>query len=319
MGFRHSAPPPRLVPDGALIFRELIAAETVDALRRNGIRSILLKGPAIARWLYENSIARVYGDSDLLVGPSDFDAAQETIAALGYRPHGEQLPGDRTWSGRDFMRPGDGTAVDLHLTLTGIETSPSRAWTILSERTEVMSLRGVEIEVLNEPARALHLALHAADHGFTSDRPLKELALALETLPEVLWEQAANLAATLEATAAFAAGMRLVAEGAELADRLRLPANDSLEVALRASPVTRHALGLQWLLQTKGPGAKASLLVRKLAPPPLYMRDWSRLAQKGWPGLVLAYAWRPLYLILAAPSTVQSLARARRGLRKRRT
>lgn len=315
MGLRHPAPPARLVPLGAVLFRELIAAETVEVLKRNGIRSILLKGPAIARWLYHSSTARIYGDSDLLVSPDDFDASQETIAALGYCPRGEQLPGDRPGSARDFMRPGDGTAVDLHLTLTGIETSPSRAWTILSEHTEVMRLRGVDIEVLNEPARALHLALHAADHGLTSDRPLKELALALQTLPEVLWEQAANLAATLEATAAFVAGLRLVPEGAELAARLRLPANDSLEVALRASPATRHALGLQWLLQTKGPGAKASLLVRKLAPPPAYMRAWSPLAQKGTSGLILAYLWRPWYLVLVAPSTILSWWRARRGLR----
>jgi len=199
--------------------------------------------------------------------------------------------------------------------LTGVEVSPETAWLLLSEETELLSLRGVEVEVLNGAARALHLVLHAADHGFSSDRPLKELTLALQTLPEDPWSRAAALAAKLEATAAFAAGLRLVPEGAELAARLCLPDNDSVEVALRASPATGHALGLQWLLQTKGLGAKASLLVRKLAPPPAYMRAWSRLAQKGSPGLVLAYAWRPLYLVLEAPLTVHSWWRARRQLR----
>ncbi len=215
------------------------------------------------------------------------------------------------------MRPHDGAGLDLHRTLTGIEVSPETAWLLLSEETEMLSLRGVEVEVLSQSGRALHLVLHAADHGFTSNRPLNELALALETLPEALWSRAASLAAKLEATAAFAAGLRLVPKGADLAARLRLPANDSLETALRASPATRHALGLQWLLQTPGLGAKASLLVRKLVPPPAYMRAWSRLAQKGSSGLILAYAWRPLYLLLEAPLTIHSWWRARRDLRDR--
>jgi hypothetical protein len=281
-----------------------------------GIRSLVLKGPSIGRWLYETLEERSYGDSDLLVAPGDVPAAENVIISLGYRRLSETLTGDRPWEALFWMRSNDGAALDLHRTLPGVEVSPETAWLLLSRETEILSLRGVEVEVLNQPARALHLALHAADHAFTSDRPLKELALALATLREDLWREAATLAASLEATAAFAAGLRLVPEGAEVAARLCLPDNNSVEVALRASPDTRHTRGLQWLLQTKGPRAKASLLVRKLAPPPAYMRAWSRLAQKGSPGLVLAYAWRPLYLLLEAPLTIHCWWRTRRELRK---
>jgi len=249
------------------------------------------------------------------VAPGDILAAEKVIGALGYRHRGEALAGDRPWDAWYWMRPHDGAALDLHRTLTGVEVSPETAWMLLSGKTEVVKLRGVEVEFLNQPARTLHLALHAADHGISSDRPLVELAKGLDALPEDLWREAADLAVTLEATAAFSAGLRLLPEGAELAARLHLPANNSPEVSLRASPASRHALGLQWLLQTHGLGAKASLLVRKFAPPPAYMRAWSRLAQKGSLGLVLAYAWRPLYLVLEAPSTVQSWWRARRQLR----
>lgn len=308
------APPPQVVEVGAAVLMELRIVEAAAALSDAGIRSVVLKGPSIGRWLYDTTQERSYGDSDLLVAPGEIHAAEKVIGALGYRRRGEALAGDRPWDALYWMRPRDGAALDLHRTLTGIEVSPETAWIVLSAETEVVTLRGEDIEVLNQPARALHLALHAADHGFTSDRPLKELALALGTLPEDLWREAADLAVKLEATAAFAAGLRMLPEGGELAARLGLPTNDSVEAALRASPATRHALGLQWLLQTKGPGAKASLLVRKLAPPPTYMRAWSRLAQKGSPGLVLAYAWRPLYLVLEAPSTIHSWWRARREL-----
>ena len=292
-----------------------MAAEAVGALRHDGLRAIVLKGPAIARWLYGSAPQRSYGDSDLLVSPDDFAAAEKTIAGLGYRPRSESLPGDRPCA-RYFMRD-DGAALDLHQTLPGVGVSPGTAWSLLSAETEVMTMRGVEVEFLNEPARALHLALHAADHGSTSEQPLKDLILALGTLPEVLWGEAADLAVTLEAAATFEAGLSLLPEGADLAARLGLPANDSLEAALRASPATRHALGLEWLLQTRGLGAKASLLARKLAPPPAYMRAWLDLAQKGYPGLILAYAWRPLYLLLEAPLTIHSWWRTRRELRER--
>nr|MBA2533283.1 nucleotidyltransferase family protein [Nocardioidaceae bacterium] len=285
---------------------ELRITEAVAALGDAGLRCIVLKGPSIGRWLYDTTQERSYGDSDLLVAPGEIPAAEKVIFALGYRRQLEALIGDRPWGALYWMRPHDGAALDLHRALTGIEASPETAWLLLSEETELLSLRGVEVEVLNQAARALHLVLHAADHGFSSDRPLKELALALDALPQDLWSRAASLAAKLEASAAFAAGLRLVPEGAELAARLCLPDNDSVEVALRASPATRHALGLQWLLQTEGLGAKASLLVRKLAPPPAYMRAWSRLAQKGGLGLILAYFWRPLYLFLVAIPTVRA-------------
>lgn len=308
-------PPPELREAAAVVIRELRIAEVASTLGDAGIRSLILKGPSIGRWLYRETQARSYADSDILVAPGDISAAEKVIVTLGYRRQLENLMGDRPWGALYWMRPHDGAALDLHRTLTGIEISPETAWLLLSEETEILSLRGVEIEVLNQPARALHLALHAADHGFTSDRPLKELALALDALPEDLWSRAASLAAKLEATAAFAAGLRLVPEGAQLAARLRMPDNDSVEVALRASPATRHALGLQWLLQARGPGAKASLLARKLVPPPAYMRVWSRLAQRGAPGLFLAYLWRPLYLALVAPTTVMSWWSARQELR----
>ena len=297
---------------------ELRVAEAAATLSDAGIRSVVLKGPSIGRWLYDTTQERSYGDSDLLVAPGDVPAAEKVIISLGYRRLSETLTGDRPREALYWMRSNDGAALDLHQTLPGVEVSPETAWLLLSGETEVLTLRGVEVEVLNQPARALHLALHAADHGFTSDRPLKELALALGTLPEDLWREAADMAVPLEATAAFAAGLRLVPEGAELAARLCLPDNDSVEVALRASPATRHALGLQWLLQTQGLGAKASLLVRKLAPPPAYMRAWSRLAQKGGPGLILAYLWRPLYLFLVAIPTVLAWSRAAAQVKEQR-
>ena len=216
-------PPPEVGGVAGALIMELRVAEAAATLSDAGIRSVVLKGPSIGRWLYDTTQERSYGDSDLLVAPGDVPAAEKVIISLGYRRLSETLTGDRPREALYWMRSNDGAALDLHQTLPGVEVSPETAWLLLSGETEVLTLRGVEVEVLNQPARALHLALHAADHGFTSDRPLKELALALGTLPEDLWREAADMAVPLEATAAFAAGLRLLPEGAELAAACTCP------------------------------------------------------------------------------------------------
>ena len=48
---------------------------------RAGVRSILLKGPAVARWLYGPGEPRRYSDIDLLVGEADLAAAGRSARA----------------------------------------------------------------------------------------------------------------------------------------------------------------------------------------------------------------------------------------------
>src|SRR6266498_322925 len=80
------------------------AAETVLAFRDAGIRSILLKGPALASWLYDHQAAREYVDIDLLVSPEQLSAGEEILTRLGFHPFGlDLIPGDwpkhaRTWT-----------------------------------------------------------------------------------------------------------------------------------------------------------------------------------------------------------------------------
>jgi hypothetical protein len=69
--------------------RDVATAEVVEALRAAGVRSIVLKGPSIARWLYADGQPRPYGDTDLLVSPADLD-----IGNL------ENLPKSRTNAGK---------------------------------------------------------------------------------------------------------------------------------------------------------------------------------------------------------------------------
>jgi hypothetical protein len=62
-----------------------VAAEVVSAFRREGIDTVLLKGPALARWLHPEG-GRSYGDTDLLVAPVDFPAAEAVLVRLSLDP-----------------------------------------------------------------------------------------------------------------------------------------------------------------------------------------------------------------------------------------
>jgi hypothetical protein len=171
---------------------------------------------------------------------------------------------------------------------------------------------GLEVEVLGPAARAMHVALHAAQHGVGRSQGVEDLARALDGLPLALWRSAAELAERLDATAAFAAGLRMLPPGEELRDRLGLPEGTTVEVALRARTAPDLSLGLHRLAATPGLPHKIAFVVRKLVPPPGWMRAWLPLARRGRLGLAAAYAWRPFWLLWRAPAAVLALRKARR-------
>ena len=60
-------------------------AEVFDALAGASIEAILLKGPAIAGWLYAEGEIRAYGDGDFLVARAQWDAAGAVLRELGFQ------------------------------------------------------------------------------------------------------------------------------------------------------------------------------------------------------------------------------------------
>ncbi len=63
---------------------EAISAELVDRLAAAGVRSLVLKGPLLARRLHGDVGYRASNDIDLLVGRGDLDGAARALAPLGY-------------------------------------------------------------------------------------------------------------------------------------------------------------------------------------------------------------------------------------------
>jgi hypothetical protein len=307
----------QLVAAGLSLHLDAVTTEVVLALREAGIPSVLLRGPAIAQWLYEEATERSYVDVDLLIPYDVVQAAEKYLSGLGFSDLTVEgvLPHDRPTYAHTWARRRDGATVDVHYTLLGAQLEPKLVWEVLAGETEATSLEGAAVRILTKPGRALVVALHAAHHGVLVGKPLDDLARALELLPAEVWEQASALAARLEATSAFATGLSLLPPGEAVARRLGLPDERSTETVLRASTPPPMALGFDWLASTPGPRAKLGLVTRKIVPAPAFMRARSPLARRGRVGLAVAYVWRVLWLARHASPGFRAWRRARRAAR----
>ena len=133
---------------------DALAAESVTALRSASIPCLMLRGPAIARWLYDDSSERAYEDVDLLIPVSAREEAAKVLLGLGLEPlldgaaPSEQAPHAKTLIG-------EAGTVDLHWTLKGVGVQPEAVWAALGEDAEELSLAKASIRVAAPGARAL--------------------------------------------------------------------------------------------------------------------------------------------------------------------
>jgi hypothetical protein len=270
---------------------DVLTAEVLDALSRAAIEPILLKGPAIAQWLYGADEFRPYIDVDLLVDPGQRAAAEEVLRQLDlsrikrdYARAG-RLEHDDVWIQRNTAG-----IVDLHRTLPSVRgTSPERVWRELWSRTAEMQLPppGRSVRVLNNPALALLVALHAAHHlgeDETSVKPLADLQRARARASREVWVQSAELARQLRAGPQLARGLHAVPGGPELASSLGLPA---------PAGGREEASGVERFAAAESTGERLGLILHALIPPPDYLRFSSSLARRGQLGLGLSYLCHP--------------------------
>jgi len=300
------------------LLNDAVAPELVAALEAEGIHSILLKGATIARWLYMDGGTRHYWDIDLLVSPSELRRAEAVVGAIGFQPLVSEPTRIRQESHHErWYRPADNVCVELHRGFVGIEASDGEFWDELARECEPLEL-GSDRAVVHAPspaARALLVGLHAANHGSVGT-PLEDLRRAVRQVPAETWREAALVARRLRAEPAFAAGLSLVPEGADLVTRLGLASIASAEVILRASVPPPTAMGFERLSQSAGIAGKLRYLAFELAPPPAILRQLDPLARRGTAATVAAYARRPFLLAAQAPRGFHAWRSARRRARR---
>jgi hypothetical protein len=316
------APPPRPSPTAVLatartLGLDALTVEVLRAFRAAGCRSVLLKGQAFRRHLYADGSPRSYGDIDLLVAPADLARAGAVLASLGFEKgldHRDH-PGLVEPHAEEWGRPGGPRVVDLHWRIAGVGAPAQRAWEILSAHTESMPAGGEPAESLRAEGIALMAALHAANHGRVHEKSVRDLARAIERLDAETWASAARLAAELDATEAFASGLRVVSTGDALADSLHLPGVRSRQRMVLAGGSPAGSLGLLRIVQPAPVRERLRALRYALIPPPAYMRAMSSLAARGRVGLVLAYLARAGRRTRQLPAAIRAVRASRAASR----
>jgi hypothetical protein len=291
-----------------------VTAEVTTALDAARIPSVLVKGPAIANWLYAGEGARLYADTDLLVRAADWEGALAVLAGLGFEDDLGPLrhPRMESGAGHPWVRAADGASVDLHRTLFGIGAEPEEVWAAFSTGAVRQRVGGVEVAMPPLSARLLHVCLHAVqDGGDPLTKPMRDLQRAVATVPIETWARAGELAERLRATEAFAAGLRLPPGGREVAEAIGARRAGAAGAALRLEG-TPLAEGIQQLAEAPGARAKLALAMREAFPNPAFMRWWTPLARRGHAGLALAYPWRLAWLAYRALPGYRAWRRAAR-------
>lgn len=292
---------------------DALTAEVAGAFGREGIETLVLKGPVLAKWLYQGEL-RPYVDSDLMVAPESRARAVGVLERLGFVEQCPWMPTPLSLDpgGTAFGR--SGPMVDLHCQLPGLDGDPNAIWDRLIASAERQVIGGVELRVPDRDTVLLHVALHAAHHANLVDsKPLEDLRRALARVEKSKWSSALELAHAYRGVPAFAAGLQLVPEGEEMARRLDLGEVRSLQHEIRGEDNVIAEELYALLSADAGIRQKLAIAASDIFPRPHYMRWRSPLARRGKLGLAGAYLWRAIWVIGHAPSAIHTLWRIQRA------
>jgi len=293
---------------------DALTAEVVGAFGREGIETLVLKGPVLAKWLYPGEV-RPYVDSDLMVAPPDRARAVSVLERLGFTEYLPWMPSPLSLDpgGTAFNRSGGGM-VDLHCQLPGLDGDPDAIWGRLAASAERQVIAGVGLRVPDRDTVLLHVVLHAAHHANQMDgKPLEDLRRTLALVEESEWSRALELARAHKGVPAFAAGLQSLPEGEDLALGLGLGEVRSFQHEIRREDNVIAEELYALLFSDTGIRQKLVIAASDIFPKPDYMRWWSPLARYGKLGLAFAYLWRMIWIIGQAPAAIHTLWRIQRA------
>lgn len=179
-------------------------ARVSEALRRASVPVIVLKGPALARWLYPAAAFRPYGDIDLTVRAEDEAAAVAALTGSGLREVPFAAEEDRRAHAghvheaaayhRQFMSEGGGALIELHIDPLQLGIQPVCEAGRWQRAVPVPGLP--HVLMLAAEDQVVQLAVHAHKHGMNRLIWLKDIDLLMRARGAALdWELVARVAA----------------------------------------------------------------------------------------------------------------------------
>ncbi len=142
-------------------------AEIIGAFQKEGIKSLVLKGPALAHTVYPDAALRPYCDLDLLVHPDQMVEARQILEHLDYRCLGKRYEFSKEFFHDEVFIPCHGRGrftVELHWTLWELHPlnggdSDDRADTLFKNALKIRSP-----DFIFETLQPVDALIHAATH-----------------------------------------------------------------------------------------------------------------------------------------------------------
>jgi hypothetical protein len=206
------------------LWLELLHAEVCWSLADRGVDVLIIKGPSTGDWLYPEG-DRESADVDVLLRPSQWDAAVAALMVRGFEPtYSGFRETESALHSLDLQRadPQQGRhGVDLHRYFPGIELDAEAAFDVLWADRSPAEQAGMPVWFPNIPSRALIVGLHAARQPYV-EKTQKDLQLALAALSHEEIAGLAELARRLRAQGPLRAGLETRPEASHYIEELGL-------------------------------------------------------------------------------------------------
>ena len=280
------------------------AAAITDALTQAGVRSIVYKGVALAAQTTGDPASRGFGDVDILVSPSDFIAAHDSLLGAGARlmpgfvpdPHSHLWPTAQR-IGCEAPYRWRGVDLDIHWRFDRLPQIANIEFDALWERRSYVTLAGQSVATLGALDALMVTCVHGTKEQWRQWRWVVDAVRQMRAVPQGDWntvreyaratgcEEGLAVAVALAnkmvpGSSPFAAGTRAT----QLADQAWNQAanNDSpFGDISRKKQIER----LQWMLRTLPSARSAGSVAYRV----------------GWANLDLAEVQLPRELIWAYP------------------
>lgn len=249
----------------------------LELFDKQGVSTLVIKGPVLAAQAYADPSARTYGDLDLLIRQRNIRRATELMIASGYQAavplsaiDAGKIPGQYL-----FSNPDSKLLVELHNDLT-LRYFP-RPLPIEDYFGRQIQVR-IDAHEVPAPSPEDHLVLiciHGAKHFWERLNWIADVAGLISQQTRIDWERAASTARTVQSEHLLRTGLRLAIDvlRAELPEAVLSPVRGDVVAAKLA------ARALRWL-----PAAG-------YAPPSLLERAAFRLRMRG------SFLAAPAYLL----------------------
>src|SRR5690349_2263296 len=217
----------------------------LESLGRQGIQSLVIKGPVLAARSYADPSTRTYGDLDLLVRQRDIRHATELMLESGYEAAVSlnaidtgKIPGQYL-----FSKPDSKLLVELHNDRTLRYFPRSLPIEAFFARQVRVHLDGHEVPAPCVEDELVLICVHGAKHLWERLSWIADVAGLVSSQTNIDWQRAASTAKAVRSEHLLHTGLRLAVDVLQA----KLPETISSRVQRDAAAEMLAARALRWL------------------------------------------------------------------------